>query len=34
MDKEKADKASRAQYSTKIREDFPETLVFGDQTYL
>ena len=34
MDKEKADKASRAQYSTKIREDFPETLVFGDQTYI
>lgn len=34
MDKDKVDKAARAQYSTKVREDFPETLTFGDMTFV
>jgi len=34
MEKEKADKAARAQYSTKVKEEFPETLAFGDRTFI
>jgi phosphoribosylaminoimidazolecarboxamide formyltransferase/IMP cyclohydrolase len=34
MEKEKADKASRAQYSAKVKEEFPETLAFGDRTFI
>ncbi len=31
---DKVDKASRRQYSTKVKEDFPETLNFGGQVFV
>ena len=31
---DKVDKASRRQYSTKVKEDFPETLKFGGQVFV
>ncbi len=34
MDKDKVDKAARAQYSTKVREDFPERLAVGDGMFV
>jgi AICAR transformylase/IMP cyclohydrolase PurH len=34
MDKDKIDKAARAQYSTKVPEDFPERLTFGRMTFV
>ncbi len=33
MDKDK-DKAARAQYSTKVKEDFPETMTVGGSTFV
>jgi len=31
---DKIDKASRQQYSTKVKEDFPERLAFGQQAFI